>query len=100
MSVIIKGMKMPKHCFECPCSFNAFFCMASGGKAITDASSVHITTDSINISKPIWCPMIDLGTHGDLIDKDELKDFSVQYWIDAVELNSKAHIILEAEKED
>ena len=69
MSVIIKGMKMPGSCFDCPCSFNLFFCKASDGRAITDASSVHITTDSINISKPDWCPMIDLGNHGDLVDE-------------------------------
>lgn len=106
MSVIIKGMKMPKHCFECPCSFNVFFCMASGGKAITDASSVHITTDSINISKPTWCPMIDLGTHGDLIDKGNLvedmlnhsmgcfDDASLREWL------KERLVVLEAETED
>lgn len=109
MSVIIKGMKIPGSCFDCPCSFNMFICRASGGREIIDDdSSVNITRGSINISRPHWCPMIDLGNHGNLIDEDELKehmqrvklDFSVQYWIDAVDLNSKVHAILKAEKED
>lgn len=67
MSVLIKGMKMPKDCAHC--SFQGFggrmneriLCMLTG------------TNDYINQqSKFADCPLIEVPPHGRLIDADEV----------------------------
>ena len=68
MSILIKGMEMPNRCFECIflTTVPNFFCLA--GKR--DLCAEH----GINISRPDWCPLIDIPTpHGRLGDLDELK---------------------------
>lgn len=62
-SIIIKGMEMPKRCFECPClgeMFGYFVCLIT----TKDLRAEH----GINISRPEWCPLIELPPHGRLID--------------------------------
>lgn len=71
MSVLIKDMKMPISCIECPCSLNLFFCKVYGGKPVTDASSLTINGTTINVKRPDWCPLGELPEyHGRLIDAD------------------------------
>ena len=63
MSVLIKGMEMPKRCFGCIflTTVPNFFCLA--GKR--DLCAEH----GINISRPDWCPLVEVKTqHGRLID--------------------------------
>ena len=57
MSVLIKGMKMPKCCDECDF-------IQHGGD-----DWCYITEKEI----PCDCPLIELPDHGDLIDRDALK---------------------------
>lgn len=57
MSVVIKGLKKPDHCFECPCVINLFYCKACGGRSIFNFDTTTFTKDSINIRRPKWCPM-------------------------------------------
>ena len=66
MSVLIRGMEMPKRCFECIflTTVPNFFCLA--GKR--DLCAEH----GINISRPDWCPLIELPPHGRLGDLDKL----------------------------
>ena len=66
MSILIQGMEMPKRCFECIflTTVPNFFCLA--GKR--DLCAEH----GINISRPDWCPLIELPPHGRLGDLDEL----------------------------
>ena len=66
MSILIRGMTMPKRCFECIflTTVPNFFCLA--GKR--DLCAEH----GINISRPDWCPLIELPPHGDLVDRNEL----------------------------
>lgn len=67
MSVLIKGMKMPKNCDACPMLYEYRFC------ELTDdhASSIEWKTEEKRMPN---CPLIELPDHGDLIDRDVLKD--------------------------
>ena len=64
MSVLIRGMEMPKNCFLCPISVlseNRLFC--------------ELTSDEVvraKIDKD--CPLIELPQHGRLIDADALNE--------------------------
>ena len=64
MSIIIKGMEMPKDCNKCPMTVDGY-CRIIGypnGNAI------------IKRYKPLWCPLVEVPTpHGDLIDRRELE---------------------------
>ena len=64
--VLIKGMVMPNRCFECIflTTVPNFFCLA--GKR--DLCVEH----GINISRPDWCPLVEVSPHSDLIDRDAL----------------------------
>lgn len=74
MSVVLKGVDIPRSCTECPCVLNLFFCRACDGRTILDKSSVEFRdNNSIHVSRPEWCPM------------EELEGFSTCY----EELNMK-----------
>ena len=62
MSILIKGMEMPKDCNKCPMTVDGY-CRIIGypnGDAI------------IKRYKPLWCPLVEVPKHGRLIDADEL----------------------------
>lgn len=82
MSVLIKGMKMPKDCHECRfCSgymtgqarILGYVCLASLKKedSVRGRRKLEeLCTESI----PDWCPLVELPEkHGNLIDRDDLK---------------------------
>lgn len=64
MSVYIKGMEMPKSCFECKLL------------DYTDTYKCRVRFETlakehgINISRPNWCPLVPVPPHGDLIERD------------------------------
>ena len=58
MSVIVKGMEMPKNCQECGLYIEGA-CYAKGYR---DYRSI------MDKSKPDDCPLIELPPHGDLVD--------------------------------
>ena len=66
MSVLIKGMEMPKSCEKCPCktadAFGGLGCQATG----------YIPLRKVNQNRPDWCPLIPVPPHGRLIDADAL----------------------------
>lgn len=65
MSILIKGMKMPKDCIKCP------FCLLADGhwKCLADGSFA----DFGGTCRPPKCPLIEVPTpHGRLKDADEL----------------------------
>lgn len=65
MSVLIKGMKMPKNCETCEYQTKGA-CFASGVNKGT------ITIRRMDKDRPDWCPLVDIKTpHGDLMDRDE-----------------------------
>ena len=63
MSILIRGMAMPKRCFECIflTTVPNFFCLA--GKR--DLCAEH----GINISRPDCCPLIELPFAEELAEK-------------------------------
>lgn len=69
MSILIKGMKMPKNCLKCP------FCLFSDGnwKCLVDGSHA----DFGGTCRPSLCPLVRVPAHGDLIDRDVLLDEQV-----------------------
>ena len=62
MSILIKGMKMPKTCMNGGCPIDGKYCdlwwKAGGG----------------SYGRHRDCPLIELPDHGDLIDRDALND--------------------------
>ncbi len=71
MSVIIRGMKMPKNCTECP-----FFIKSNSPKyPFVDCKIIGRLGSVFNcIGIPVDCPLVELPPHGRLIDADELTD--------------------------
>lgn len=66
MSVIVKGMEMPKNCNECRFAVDGW-CYANPKQANGEALNKRIRTN--------WCPIRPLPEkHGRLIDGDELAD--------------------------
>ena len=64
MSVIVKGMEMPKNCYECWLYIEGA-CYAKGYR---DYRAIMDT------AKPDDCPLVEIPTpHGRLIDKDKLR---------------------------
>ena len=67
MGVYIKGMKMPKNCEECPCSYwtegvHHDYCQAVGYD-----TEIHYGEKD----RPQWCPLTEVPEpHGRLIDAD------------------------------
>lgn len=97
MSVLIRGMKMPKNCETCEYQTKGA-CFASGvNKGI-------ITIRRMDKERPDWCPLVELPSkHGRLIDADKLmydinkyhvSDGQFQHWVE-VQLT-----VIEAEGEE
>lgn len=64
MSVLIKGMEMPKDCNKCPMTVEGY-CRIIG----------YPNGDAINKRyKPLWCPLVEVPKHRRLIDADELTE--------------------------
>lgn len=85
MSVLIKGMKMPKSCYVCKmnthcdeCEGISDYCVATGvnmgfplyGNIDTDKKPYALCDEKTRRLKN--CPFVELPDHGDLIDRDEL----------------------------
>lgn len=71
MSVIVKGMKMPKNCDDC-------FFIGRGYPDWCSLPQISNGDDEIDYTKkrPDWCPLIELPEkHGRLIDADAFADF-------------------------
>lgn len=66
MSVLIKGMKMPKDCEHCGLSKTdsaGFF-----GCSITENIVLRKTEEN----RPSWCPLVEVPPHGRLIDEKQI----------------------------
>lgn len=100
MSVLIKGMEIPKECRECMLSEYH----DSTGKTWCKPADKLLANNRKPImfdGRPDWCPLVELPEkHGDLIDADELfaesrKDGAYGY-IDSKQIHD-APIVIEAE---
>ena len=72
MSVVIKGMKMPKECRDCPLEM---YYMNSGDTRCRAKNKI-LAEDFKAIpfdGRPDWCPLVEVpAPHGRLIDADAL----------------------------
>lgn len=69
MSVLIKGMKMPRLCRECACVQPSF----SGTGYFCAADEFLVRDVNLNDVPPDWCPLIEVPIpHGRLVDADNL----------------------------
>lgn len=72
MSVLIKGMEMPKDCRDCPMEMFYINCGDTRCRATNKllAEEYRIIPFS---GRPDWCPLVEVPTpHGRLIDADKL----------------------------
>ena len=66
MSVVIRGMKMPRNCDECPCYYETEGAWRNECEVL---GKEYIADDY----RPEWCPLVELpAQHGRLIDADAL----------------------------
>lgn len=63
-SVLIKGMWMPKHCWQCRFQNSEDLCV------LLDDDCMKIWGEQNRLPN---CPLIEVPDHGDLIDRDSLK---------------------------
>jgi len=64
MSVLIKGMQIPKNCAECPVALSGKYCRIN---------QTHTTYIKLPI-RPDHCPLVEFPEHhGRLIDEDEIE---------------------------
>ena len=104
MSILIKGMAMPKNCTECNFGVDGW-CYA---KSPTEPNSKSLATHT----RPSWCPLVELPPHGDLIDRDALmKDGWLSLHKEVIRMggyaihelplkNPTIPVVIEKEKED
>ena len=63
MSVVVKGIGIPKSCGRCWFNNSSLSCAVTGS---------CIDRDDENRERLDDCPLVDLGKHGDLIDRQKL----------------------------
>lgn len=100
MSVLIKGMKMPENCIKCPMQFGGW-CYAAPPEI--DERVAPTVDEAVEKGRPKWCPLVDLGKHGRLIDADALEpdaDYDDgEYWAYSVTQVCDEPTVIEAEGE-
>ena len=97
MSILIKGMDMPKCCTDC----FAFKSNASGYLFCKGKKVAFGKEDAEWLPKrtPNWCPLVEIPKHGRLIDADALLDKVDAYGLSYSKLKN-APTVLEAEGKD
>ena len=69
MSILIKGMKMPKDCPYCPLAHWNFKNEFTGCEIVKKYFS---TEEMYADGRPDFCPLVEIPPHGRLIDADAL----------------------------
>ena len=87
MSILIRGMEMPKRCMDCnfgDALMGKGFCYVSHCKQIEDYFGRN--------DRPSWCPFVEIPPHGRLIDENVIR----QYAKDVVLVNGAKHRCIDA----
>ena len=73
MSILIKGMEMPKNCGEC--KFFAWKRVVGQHCAVDDRITFHATIDGMDVAyeRNGKCPLVPVPPHG-LIDREQILD--------------------------
>lgn len=83
MAILIKSMEMPPTCYFCPMTNDGFYlCKAN--------NPYRQLEEDCEERRPSWCPLVPVPPHGDLIDRDALRDNNC----DAFEINGADGTIL------
>ncbi len=91
MSILIKGMKMPKFCAVCCIADWEYDCCP-----VADRKNIRITDTSC---RPDFCPLVELPDHGALIDRDAMaKDLAYDVEMDEKALDDINIVGIEREK--
>lgn len=98
MSILIKGMKMPRNCSECPVALSGKYCRIN--KTYTTYIKLPI--------RPDHCPLVELPEkHGRLIDErvayDKIAEQEGGYYMDMDGVDcglGETPTVIEAEGED
>lgn len=78
MSVLIRGMEMPKNCDECPLlTEDGDYDVCFVGKRRVMWKWKHDRGLKVIHPKPDWCPLIEVPLHGRLGDLDKLEQMFV-----------------------
>lgn len=78
MSVLIKDMKMPKNCSDCPLNYDMMSCMITGTRWWSD--TMVLMDFDCQESRLYDCPLVELPEHhGRLIDENEVR--TVMNWL-------------------
>ena len=99
MGLYIKGMEMPKSCSVCP--------MLEGDRmdGLCHAASKWLDDDEhwawyvypegdMDDSKPCNCPLVSVQPHGDLVDRDEMREIAISL-LDKAVTDQEANAIRE-----
>lgn len=98
MSVLIKGIKMPKCCVDCPCFYDFINC-----QALFDGTDDFYMSGFDGYKMRLSnCPLVEVPPHGQLIDRDAiikvLNKEKIPYNADVNYYLTIAPIIIEAEE--
>ena len=96
MSVLIKGMELPKDCPYCKMAYYNASDEFTGCAVVPDKRyAMH--NDAVyakSTQRPDWCPLVEIPAHGRLIDADALKE---EYLMENLYMVDDAPTIIEAE---
>ena len=104
MSIIIKGMEMPKNCSDCLLNYDQMMCIVTGTRWWSD-TMVLMDFDSAK-ERLHDCPLVELPPHGRLGDLDKLMtefmDSDLDHlqrddWREVIQIVADAPIVIEAE---
>lgn len=95
MSVLIKGMKMPLHCWQCGLMDEDNNCTAMYATRREFASVMETWGEG---RRPDWCPLIELPDHGDLIDIDRMIDDFAE--LRDYDFASREYVVIPAERSE
>jgi len=76
MSILIKGMNMPKSCYDCPLAMQDYTTLFGNNFKQTRNSYACVLTHKVITStkRNRFCPLITVPSHGKLIDVDKVLD--------------------------
>ena len=84
MSILIKGMKMPRNCDDCHFDIDCTYDESQDGYKMMSG-------------RPRKCPLVHVPPHGRLIDADELfKEMERKGWFDNADRDKAEDIVLAA----
>ena len=105
MSVLIRGMKMPKCCYGCPFNCDQMMCRITGTRWWSD--TIVLADFDSDKERLYDCPLIEVKEpHGDLTDKDKLMQEFIDRdldhlqrddWKEVIQIVSDADVVIEAE---